>query len=84
MSAVASEATGPKDAGAAPPPEQKLEQQPGPQIESEQDRFETLIEYEPSSKLPAPVVLVWLCALIGLGAYLVSFYLPDLALWGKP
>jgi hypothetical protein len=74
MSAVASEAK------SAKPPEQ----QPGPQIESDRDRFETLIEYQPDAKLPAPVILVWLCALIGLGMYVVTFYLPDLAAWGKP
>ena len=75
MSAVASEAKSDK-AG--------LTQEPGPQVESDQDRFETLIEYEPQSKLPAPVILVWLCALVGLGTYLVKLYVPDLALWGAP
>jgi hypothetical protein len=70
MSAVASDA--------------KPAQEPGPQVESDGDRFETLIEYEPSAKVPKTVMLVWLCAVVGLGAYLVNLYLPELALWGKP
>lgn len=57
---------------------------PGPQIESQRDRFETVLEYEPDTKLPVPVVLVWICALIGLGAYCVTLYFPDLALWRGP
>jgi hypothetical protein len=57
---------------------------PGPQVESRQDRFETVLEYEPSTKLPVPVVLVWACALIGLGTYAVAFYFPDLSLWHGP
>jgi hypothetical protein len=54
---------------------------PGPQVESQHDRFETLIQYEPNAKLPAAVVLVWACALIGLGAYAVTLYFPELSLW---
>jgi len=57
---------------------------PGAQVESQQDRFETLLEYTPNAKLPAAVVLVWVCALVGLGAYTVTWYFPDLALWGGP
>ncbi len=76
MSAVASDAKDAKDA--AP------KQEPGPQVESDQDRFETILQYEPSAKVPVPVMLVWMCALVGLGTYLVTLYLPDLALWGKP
>lgn len=75
MSAVASEAEAVVD---SPP-----EQQPGPMIESDDDRFETQLEYGKDAKLPIPVVLVWLCAVIGLGAYMVNLYVPELALWMK-
>jgi len=54
-----------------------------PMVESETDEHETLIEYNPTSKMPIPVVLVWVCALIGLGVYGVTLYLPDLTLWYK-
>ncbi len=64
--------------------ETKAEELPGPMIESQGDRFETLMEYDPKSKVPFAVVLVWACALIGLGTYTVTLYFPDLALWGSP
>ena len=57
---------------------------PGPQIESQEDRVETVLEYEPHVKVPLAVALVWVCALIGLGAYTVVHLFPDLALWGRP
>jgi hypothetical protein len=49
----------------------------------ESDAHETILPYDPTGKLPIPVVLVWLCALVGLGVYAVTLYLPDLALWAK-
>jgi hypothetical protein len=79
MSAEAS-----KESVAARDPKETKAEAPGPQIESQQDRFETVLEYEPSAKMPVPVVLVWACALIGLGTYAVTFYFPDLTLWHGP
>ena len=35
-------------------------------------------------KLPWLVVAVWVCALSGLGVYLASYLIPELALWGRP
>lgn len=54
-----------------------------PMLESETDRHETKLEYDATSKVPIPVVLVWICALFGLGVYLITLYLPDLAAWTK-
>jgi hypothetical protein len=65
-------------------PHTEAREQPGPQVESQEDRFETVLAYEPDAKLPTPVVLIWACAAIGLGAYALTFYFPDLALWGHP
>jgi hypothetical protein len=75
MSAVASKAT--VAAPAAAPAEV-------PEIEDAGDRKESLIQYDPTSKVPIVVVLVWVCALVGLGAYTITWLLPELALWGKP
>ena len=81
MSSAASEVikVAPPAAEAAAPELQDLV----PMVESTTDRHETLLVYDPSSKVPIPVVLVWICALIGLGTYMVTLYLPDLALWAK-
>jgi hypothetical protein len=49
----------------------------------ESDTHETRLEYDPTGRLPIPVVLVWVCALVGLAVYAVALYLPDLALWAK-
>ena len=57
---------------------------PEPMVESETDQHETILQYDPTSKMPLPVVLVWICAFVGLGAYMVTLYLPDLALWAQP
>lgn len=54
-----------------------------PMVESDTDRHETLLVYDPSGRLPIPVMLVWICAFIGLGAYMITLYLPELALWEK-
>jgi hypothetical protein len=80
MSGAVNEAKGEAAAAAAP----EAEEQPGAQIESQGDRFETQLEYDPKGRLPLPVALVWVCAIVGLGAYAVTLYFPDLALWGKP
>lgn len=55
-----------------------------PLLESDKDSHETLMTYGPSSRMPIPVIAVWVCALAGLFAYMLSFYYPDLALWGRP
>jgi hypothetical protein len=55
-----------------------------PELESQTDRAETRLEYDPTSKVPIPVVMVWICALVGLGAYTVTWLLPDLQTWGAP
>ena len=78
MSAAASEAVMEKAADPAAADELSA---PGPMTES--DHFETQLEYEPGAKLPILVVLVWVCALVGLGAYSMTYFVPDLALWGK-
>ncbi len=77
MSSAASEAI-----KVATPAVPALEEHPT-MTESESDRHETQLEYDPSSKVPLAVVLVWICALVGLGTYLVTLYLPDLAAWSK-
>jgi hypothetical protein len=79
MSAVASKE--PEEGMAARDPKETKAEAPGPQVESQHDRFETVLEYEPNAKMPVPVVLVWACAMIGLGTYAVSFYVPELSLW---
>jgi hypothetical protein len=71
----------PEKGMASKDPKETKGEAPGAQVESQQDRFETVLEYEPSAKMPVPVVLVWACALIGLGTYAVSFYFPELSLW---
>jgi hypothetical protein len=84
MTSAASEAIeGIPPAGGAAPPASAPER--GEDLESmmESDTHETRLEYDPTGKLPMPVVLVWICALVGLGAYAVVLYLPDLALWAK-
>jgi hypothetical protein len=75
MSAVASKATGAAPAAAPAEPRE---------IEDAGDRSESLIEYDPTSKVPIVVALVWVCAVVGLGAYAIMWLFPELALWGKP
>ncbi len=55
-----------------------------PEIEDASDRKESIIAYDPTSRVPIVVVLVWVCALVGLGAYTITWLLPELALRGKP
>lgn len=50
-------------------------------LEAEKD--ETWMEYD-HGKLPWYVAAVWLCALIGFGAYMVTYAVPDLGAWGSP
>ena len=53
-------------------------------VESATDDHETKMAYDPSSRLPVLVVLVWVCAVASLGLYCASFYFPDLAAWRAP
>lgn len=53
-------------------------------VESPTDNHETKMAYDPSSRIPILVILVWVCAFVCLGIYCVSFYYPDLAAWRKP
>jgi hypothetical protein len=53
-------------------------------VESATDDHETKMAYDPSSRIPILVVLVWVCAFTSLGIYCASFYFPDLAAWRAP
>ena len=53
-------------------------------VESATDSHETKMAYDPSSRIPILVVLVWICAFTSLGIYCASFYFPDLAAWRAP
>jgi hypothetical protein len=53
-------------------------------VESATDNHETKMAYDPSSRIPILVVLVWVCAFTSLGIYCASFYFPDLAAWRAP
>lgn len=79
MSAVASNA---KPSAAADPA--KMEAGLPDLVESATDKHETLMAYDPSSRIPILVVLVWVGAFVSLGIYCVSFFLPDLAAWRAP
>ena len=37
--------------------------------------------YDPNAHVPFVVIGVWVCALIGLGAYFVTYYVADLSKW---
>lgn len=78
MSALASNA---KPSAGAP-----AEAEDGPAVltESVKDDHETTMAYDPSSRIPLLVVLVWVCAFTSLGIYCASFYFPDLAAWRAP
>ncbi len=79
MSAVESKAT---SAGASDPA--VMEAGLPELVESNTDRHETLMAYDPSSRIPILVVLVWVCAFTSLGIYCASYYFPDLAAWRAP
>ena len=53
-------------------------------LESPADTHETKMAYDPSSRIPVLVILVWVCAFTCLGIYCISFYYPDLAAWRRP
>jgi hypothetical protein len=53
-------------------------------VECPADTHETKMAYDPSSRVPALVILVWVCAFTCLGIYGASFYYPDLAAWRTP
>ena len=53
-------------------------------VESPGDTHETRMAYDPSSRIPIAVILVWVCAFTCLGIYCASFYYPDLAAWRQP
>lgn len=57
---------------------------PPPSVEHSSDRYETLMEYDPTAKVPIIIVLVWICAIVGFVAYCATYLFPDLALWGSP
>lgn len=50
----------------------------------ESETQETRMTYHPGSVVPFYVVGVWACALIGLGAYFLIYYITDLQIWGMP
>ena len=79
MSAVASEA---KSTAASGPAE--MEAGLPDLLESATDDHETKMTYDPSSRIPILIVLVWVCAFASLGIYCASFYFPDLAAWRAP
>ena len=79
MSAVASKATSAAESGAA-----EMEAGLPDLVESASDDHETKMAYDPSSRIPILVVLVWVCAFTSLGIYCASFYFPDLAAWRAP
>lgn len=51
---------------------------------TEHEQRATLLGYDHDSKMPVVVTLVWLCALVGLGVYFVTLYIPDVRLWSGP
>ena len=53
-------------------------------VEHGSDLYETVMEYDPSSRVPIIVILIWVCAIVGFVAYMATYLFPDLALWGKP
>ena len=79
MSAAASKA---KSAAVAGPAE--MEAGLPDLVESTTDDHETKMAYDPSSRIPILVILVWVCAFTSLGIYCASFYFPDLAAWRAP
>ncbi len=79
MSAAASKATSAVNAAPA-----EMEAGLPDLIESPADTHETRMTYDPSSRVPILVILVWVCAFTCLGIYCASFYYPDLAAWRTP
>lgn len=79
MSAVASKATSGASAGPA-----EMEEGLQDLLESPADAHETKMTYDPSSRVPVLLMLIWACAFVCLGIYCASFYYPDLAAWRRP
>jgi hypothetical protein len=50
----------------------------GLRIEAEADGFGPILQYGSDSKVFPAVLLVWLCAFVGLGAYLAGLFVPQL------
>jgi hypothetical protein len=67
-----------------PAPAAEEEGPPGPMVEHPSDLYETALEYDHTSKMPVLVLVVWVCAILGFLAYMAVYFVPDLALWGKP
>jgi hypothetical protein len=82
MSAVVSKAKSAAPSGPTGPAE--MEAGLPDLVESTTDNHETKMAYDPSSRIPILVVLVWVCAFTSLGIYCASFYFPDLAAWRAP
>jgi hypothetical protein len=55
-----------------------------PFIEPDDDAVGTKMAYDPTGKMPFLVTVVWVCALVGLAAYTMTYLFPDLGRWGKP
>jgi hypothetical protein len=49
----------------------------------ESDGAETAMTYGPNANVPIVVIAVWICAMLGLGAYAVLYYVPDLSKWWR-
>jgi hypothetical protein len=71
----------PAPGGADPGPDAGKDR---PLVESASDLHETWMTYDPSSRVPRFVVVVWVGAMIGLCIYLAMFYFADLGRWGRP
>lgn len=52
-----------------------------PQVESTCDSAETLMTYDPNAHVPIVVIAVWAFAMLGLGAYALIYFVPDLKQW---
>lgn len=52
-----------------------------PLVESSSDSAETLMTYDPNAHVPIVVIAVWACAMLGLGAYALVYFVPDLKQW---
>lgn len=47
----------------------------------ESDQSETVLPYNPTSRVPVPVMAVWAVLLLSYVAYTIVYLLPDLMLW---
>lgn len=53
-----------------------------PLTESARDEHETHMTYDATGRLPWFVVVLWVSALCGLGAYFMRYLVADLRQWG--